>query len=667
MVESSLLQDFHWLRPLWLLAIPLVLLSCLLLLRGSARNSQWRTYINPDLLPYLLQGSLGRPQRWPLWLLTGALIIASLAMAGPSWEKLPQPVHKTDNAMVILLDLSPSMRAEDIKPSRLVRARLKLIDLLQQRQEGLTALVAYAGEAYTVTPLTDDTDTIISLLPALSPDVVPLSGSNTEMALDQALKLFKDGGQQQGDILLVTDGVTYDAQEYLRRKLPPGFRLSILGVGTEAGAPIPVDYGGFAKNNQGGIVLAKLNSKELADLARDKGGEYRTLSHSDRDIAAFLQQPQLLGEQTRQLQRDFDTWLDRGAWLSLLLIPFVAAAFRRGWLLLIPLCLVLPEPGYAFGWNDLWLTPDQQGRELLQQDKPAEAAQAFKRQDWKATAQYRAQDYEAAAETYAQDDSATGHYNRGNALARAGKLAEAVQAYDQALQRQPDFEDASANKTLVEQLLSQNQPQPSGQGQDDQQNQDPSSGQDDANGSNQGAGGQQSQSDGSQSQENAGGSQSQDNAGGSQSQDNAGGSQSQDAEGSQSQENAEGSQSQENAEGSQSQENAEGSQSQDAEGADQQARTPDMQRQQGNAEPSASVQPMQEPDGQASDADAGVAMAEDNLSEEERQAMEQWLRKIPDDPSGLMRKKFEYEHRQRRVHYRQGDWQPPSNDANQRW
>lgn len=656
---ATLQSQFHWLRPLWLLGIPVALLIGAYLLRGRAQNSQWSKFINPQLLPYLLQGKISKQQRWPLVMLTFALILASLAMAGPSWEKLPQPIHKTESALVILYDMSPSMMAEDLKPSRLVRSRLKLIDLLKQRQEGLTALIAYAGEAHTVTPLTDDTDTISSLLPSLSPNVMPMSGSNTEMAFDQALTLFKDSGLTQGDILLVTDGVAIDAQQYIRRKLPTGFRLSVLGVGTEAGAPIPVNIGGFAKDRNGGIVLARLNEGELSELAAKSDGKYRTLSHDDSDIEALNPKPELLDNKTRELEREFDTWLDRGAWLTLLLIPFVVFSFRRGWLLILPFIIVLPERSYAFEWKDLWQTRDQQAQELLQQNKASEAAETFTREDWKATAQYRAQQYDEAAAAFTRQDTADGHYNAGNALARAGKLKEAIEAYNQALSLQPELEDAKANKALVEKLLEQQQQNPQQNSSDDQNQQ----------GDQQDSQGDNAQNDQNSEQQNQDSGDQESQANNQQSQNND--SEDQQSDGPQNQQDSQTSDDSEQSESS----SQDGSQQEDSSDTDKERtgesptppshETPDEEHQPQQSQPQGNGDEQGEESEQS--AQAMPASEDDGLQDEEKQAMEQWLRKIPDDPSGLMRKKFEYQYRQRRLQNQQDNWQLPGNQSEQRW
>ncbi len=262
-------ENFHWLRPLWLLAILPVLLLAYGLWQQRKHSSGWQQVISPELLEHLLEGVLPSKHRYSLIGLGLAWILCAIALAGPTWERLPQPVHQQESAMVVLFDLSPSMLAADLKPSRLVRARHQLIDILQARREGLTALIAYAGEAHVVAPLTDDTATLESLLPALHPNIMPLRGSNTEMAVDKALQLFTDSGISQGDILLVTDGVDNSAIDALVDRLDGGqFRLSTLAIGSVEGAPIPADNGGFARDNQGGIVIARVNHGQLQQLSQ---------------------------------------------------------------------------------------------------------------------------------------------------------------------------------------------------------------------------------------------------------------------------------------------------------------------------------------------------------------------------------------------------------------
>jgi len=641
---ESLINDFHWLRPSWLLLAPAACLLVLMLWRLQQGRNNWQAHVDEKLLPLLLDGKQSRQSRQPFIGLVLGLIIASLAMAGPSWEKIPQPVHKTESALVIMLDLSPSMLAEDLKPSRMVRTRLKLIDLLKQRKEGLTALIVYAGESHVVTPLTDDTETIISLLPSLTPHIMPLRGSNPEMAVDQALTLLSDAGINQGELLLVTDGVANEAVDYIETQLSSATRLSILGVGTAEGAPIPAQNGGFSKDRNGAIVISKLDSRQLGGLASSLGGHYSALRTDNLDIENLLRTPELLDEKTREINREFDTWQDRGPWLVLLLLPFALLAFRRGWVLSIGMLgfisLMPAQHSYAQQssiplatpkqttaptaeantslWKDLWRTRDQQAKNLLNEN-PGQAASTFEDSNWRASAHYRAGNFSEAAQAFSQDNSSTGQYNQGNALAKAGQLEDAITAFQGALEQQQDFPDAQENLELVKELLKQKEQQE--QQQDSQDSQD-----------------QKSEDQSSEGEQSEDGEQQSDQ---------------------QSEQNSEQNSSESSDEESDEQQSSQSSKEQQESEADEQSKAEEDQKtdaQQGEQDQQA-----------AEDTQNTQASSADDLSEEQRQAMEQWLRQVPDDPSGLIRRKFEHQYRQRKEAYRSGTWQPPSNQANERW
>lgn len=641
-------QEFQWLRPLWLLGIPASLLVVALLWRGQQRRGNWQQIISPELLPHLLEGKLQKQQKLPLIGLLVAWVITCLALAGPTWEKIPQPIHKTESALVVLLDLSPSMHAEDLKPSRLVRARLKLIDLLKERKEGLTALIAYGGEAHIITPLTDDTQTLISLLPALSPDIMPLQGSNTEMAVELGLQLLADAGLQRGELLLITDGVEQPAINSISNTLSAAHRLSVLGVGTDAGAPIPIRQGGFAKQD-GAIVVAKLESSNLKSLAQNNGGIFRQLSATDTDLSALTAQPDMLDKRTRELERQFDIWFERGPYLALLLLPFVAFAFRRGWAAAIAVVMfsagtLTPQTSYAFGWQDLWQRKDQQGQKLLEQQQNQEAAETFENNQWKASAHYKNGDYDKAAELFGQEDSAKAHYNRGNALAKQQQFDQAIEAYQQALQLDPSHQDAQANKELVEQLKQQQEQQQNQQGQG--QNQDQNQQDQEQQGQN-----QQGQNQDSQDQQN----QDQQSQQGRNQQDQSQQDQDQQQSSDQKQQDQQDGQSDQQQSQAEQQEQQANDTEQDK--ADQPQNQQSQRQQPEDAKPS-DEQPNNEQQ---------MAAQETEEQSESDQALEQWLRKVPDDPSGLMKRKLQYQHNLRRKQYRAGTWEPPENEANTRW
>ncbi|MGZ8907461.1 MAG: VWA domain-containing protein, partial [Methylobacter sp.] len=360
------LAEFHFIRPFWLLALIPYLVILVFMLRTKLSQGNWSAVCDPALLPYLLQEKALKQSRVSLTTAAVAAFLAITALAGPSWQRLPTPVFRNESALVIALDLSRSMDAQDIKPSRLIRARYKIADILKQRKDGQTALLVYAGDAFTVTPLTNDTATIDSQLSALTTDIMPSPGSNTERVLERAVELFKQAGAQKGQIILITDGVDIDKAVAFASRNAADYRLSVLGVGTADGAPIALPEGGFLKDEQGAIVVPQLNAGELAKLAQAGGGIYQTISANDADIQTLLavvDQPvqQQGAEQNSQL---LEQWEDKGPWLLLLVLPLAALSFRKGLLSLVLLVLLpVPKNSYAFEWQDLWQTKDQQAQQ----------------------------------------------------------------------------------------------------------------------------------------------------------------------------------------------------------------------------------------------------------------------------------------------------------------
>lgn len=326
------LAEFHFIRPYWLLALLPYLILLVLLLKKKLHQGNWSQVCDSELLPYILQQHAVTQSRWPFGLGAFAALLCIIALAGPTWARLPAPVFRNDAALVIALDLSASMNAADIKPSRLVRARYKIADILNRRKDGQTALLVYAGDVFTVAPLTDDTETIQAQLNALNTDIMPVQGSNTALALEKAVHLFKQAGLQNGQILLITDGVEDEQAMDQAEKLNP-YSLSVLAVGTSEGAPIQVPGGGFLKDRQGNIVIPKLDQTRLRHLASIGGGSYQLISANDSDIEHLLKaiDRQALLEQSEQ-QSDLllEQWQEQGPWLLLLVLPLTALLFRRG-------------------------------------------------------------------------------------------------------------------------------------------------------------------------------------------------------------------------------------------------------------------------------------------------------------------------------------------------
>ena len=630
------MSDFHFLRPLWLLALPLLFLLIGMMARAARQGGDWSQYCDADLLPHILVGKPARQSSRPLWLagLIGALAI--LALAGPAWQRLPAPVFRNLSALVILMDLSWAMEATDVKPNRLDRARFKIDDLLRARKEGQTALVAYAGDAFVVTPLTDDVATIQAQLTALSPRIMPEQGARMELGLAAGARLLEQAGQRSGDVLVITAGETSDAaRAEVSRLHSMGYRVSVLGVGSRDGAPVPLPDGGFLKSEEGRMVVSRLDIQALWQLAQSGGGVYRTLDAGSADVEALLE---YLDRRSRAEQQEgegqsvhVDRWRDEGVWLLPLLLPLAALGFRRGWLGVWLFVLILPAPGpaAAFEWRDLWQTPDQQARRQLDAGDAKEAAQRFEDPAWKAAAAYRAGEYAAAAKQLESLKDSRAHYNRGNALARQGQLEDALKAYDQALQQTPGEEDTLYNRKLVEEALKKQQEQ------QQQQQKDPSG--------EGGQGSQQQQKQQQDSQKNAEQSREQ-----KQSADESQKPSGQDKQQSPpSSENGQEPQPGDKSQDQQSQEE-EAARQPNAKPDDQESRSDGKQPQEQQEQAAESTESSgQEPPPGDRDQAATPESAESAQRDENEQAEAQWLRRIPDDPGGLLKRKFYYQYRLR--------------------
>ena len=444
----------HWFRPEWLAVLPLLGWLLWKLWHRQKRAGRWQMILPVAFQRVLLSGGNGRDSKLP-WIVLGlGWLLAALALMGPSWQRVEQATQKPADPLVVMLQLTPEMLATDSSPTRLEQARRKVYDLLQNRSDAQTAVIVYAGSAHTLVPLSDDLATSRNLLEALKPSIMPQPGHRADLAVGKALQLLDQGALGQGRLLLIGSSLSAQEREGIRSRLgsdaPP---LLMLGIGTRDGAPVVDENGQLLKDDQGAILLPRLDSPDLRSFLLDIGGRYRQARLDDNDLRGLgLLDGALHLRADGQTQR-LDTWADQGYWLLLPLLLLAACAGRRGWLFCLPLLFLLPQPSYAFSFTDLWLRPDQQGQRLLEQKKPLQAVQHFEDPMWQGMALYQAGDYAAAAERFAEVNSASAHYNRGNALAMAGELEAAIDAYEQALERQPELQAAAQNKALIEQLL----------------------------------------------------------------------------------------------------------------------------------------------------------------------------------------------------------------------
>lgn len=578
---SASWNALHFMRPeaLWAL-LPLPLLVAIWWLRRRRANV-WRQTVDAHLLRHLL---VGRDRRaWGgLVLLLSGTVIAIVALAGPSWRQVAQPLWQTPSPLVVALDLSSRVTATDLPPSRLLQARAKLATLLRERQGGEVALLVYADDAYTVAPLTDDMANVALYLDALAPDVMPRDGQRADRALETAVKLLQQSGARGGDILLLTDRADADAEQAAASARAQGFVVSVLGLGTPQGAAY--------RNGEGQIVPARLEEGTLRGVASRGGGRYARIASDDKDLAALdVLIPRVSADDSREGQGR--TWRDEGFWLLPPLMVLALFAFRRRGALAVLVMMAavpmaLPTTAHA-AEGTWWQRADQVDQQRLSSGVDA----------------YRKGDFKAAQQQFEGIDTDAGWYNLGNALARQGQYDAAIEAYDRALKKHPGMADAVANRAAVDAARKRKPPQNNDQNNDQKDGKNPPEKPD--AGRNQGQG-QGKEGDGSPPQDKGEPGQSPPTSSGDPKDGRSQGEKSPQAADSQAQAEAD---------------------------AAQRERMQQAMQRQGNNDGNDKAQ------GQVS----GTPQ-----QREQQQAVEAWMRRVPDDPGSLLRAKFQLENERRK-------------------
>lgn len=441
-LASGGLMPLQFLRPLWLLGLLALPLLALWWRRRSRRRNAWREAVDPHLLPHLLDDGRGVRGQGGLWLGLLACALALLALAGPSWRSVEQPLQQGEAPLVVALDLSSATLAPDLPPSRLLQARAKIAALLRTHVGGQVGLVAFADDAFTVAPLTSDTANIALFLDALAPDVMPVDGSRPARAIEWSVELLQRAGFDRGDILLLTDGADASARAAATRAAAAGYRVSALGMGSARGAAY--------RKPDGSIVHAQLDAASLRALATAGGGAYSDWRSGTDDLEAVGALDAQPGGGAVARGGKALVPQDGGYWLLPLLMALALLAFRRGGAFAaVLLCVLVPlQPVQAQARQD----PEGGWWQRADQARHARSAQA--------ESAYRAGEFAEAAQAWQSLPGADAAYNRGNALAKAGRYEDAIAAYDQALQLRPGMEDAVANKAAVQAAM-QRQPPPS--------------------------------------------------------------------------------------------------------------------------------------------------------------------------------------------------------------
>ena len=435
----SFLADFHFLRPWWLVSLILLLAMGKYFFAGLKNTSAWEAVCDKKLLDFLLIKGSSRQRRFVQYLAVIGIAGAILALSGPTWSKKNIPTYSPSNPVMILLNLSSDMDNTDITPNRLARAKFGIEDLLK-KLKAQVGLIVYTDEPYLITPVTDDTKVVANLLPAISRDIMPENGDKLNRAIDLAVEKFKQDGYSNGSIVIFSADIGQDmalALSSAEKAAALGYQINVVGV------------------------LASDNEK-LFTLASKGGGDYFNVSAGLNRLISELNSR--LSSELQKNKNEQETWNDEGYWF--LLIPLLCCLyfFRRGIFVLTMFMMMTAEAHAGFFTNS-----DQDAAQSFAAGNYSDAAAKFSHSDWKAAAFYRNGDYQSAAALYRQKNDVENMYNLGNALAKSGKIEDAIKQYEEVLKLAPEHEDAKFNLEYLKQQQNRSQ-QSQSQNQNDDDN-----------------------------------------------------------------------------------------------------------------------------------------------------------------------------------------------------
>ncbi len=432
---------FHFLRPqaLWLF-VPLGVILLILLL-GNREQKKWRKVIAPALRPFMF--SKGNP--WaiilPLLLMLIAMSCMILGLAGPTWNKRSIPGEKIPSVVLISLDLSKSMLATDVQPSRLERAKMKIADFVNANPRARVGLTAFAGTPHMVLPFTSDYNLIKHHAQSLYNWAMPVQGTNMALNIAQIDTLMRPI-QAPSTVLLMTDEIDDNEAILLNDFVNNSIhQMEILLFSTPNGAPVPGERG----------IVSKQSPTALSNLQQNSKIHISTITLDKSDVTAVAKRiaDHLIFE--KKGGKDDKDWDDMG-WLLLIPALFITLFwFRKGWMVQwcwIPLLtLSLTSCGTDSKHPDWWYTADYQGQLWYAKGNYEQAAEHYQDIPHKAAAYFKSGDYQSAAELLANDSSATGQYNYGLALAQMGMYDEAIGAFQKAASEDPSLQ-SQADKNI---------------------------------------------------------------------------------------------------------------------------------------------------------------------------------------------------------------------------
>ena len=453
------LSDLHFLRPAWLLLGLFAAFLPLLWRRGRDLQRRLRGQIAEHLLAHLLVTPEDHQRLRPVHGLCALLILGAIAAAGPTWEQDRPDFLENRAALIVAVDLSPSMDASDVQPTRLEAVKHKLHDLIQRRAGARTALIAYAGSAHLVLPATDDPALLDTFIQALNTGLIDKPGKNVGAVVEQAKRLL-DAEKTPGTLLLLTDGAdTAQLDELDQRLHGSALQVLVLAVGNVDGGVIQSANGQPRSDANGRPVLGSFDQAALKQLASAVDAPLGSLTLNNDDLDWIELHAQRHFQTSSAEQRELH-WKDAGYWLCWPLLLLALFNVRKGWsvnwlpALALAAGLGWPAaPAQANALTDAFFTRDQQGRWAFEHDHLPQAAALFVDPYWKGVAAYHAADYDLALATFARLDTPQAYFYLGNIYVRRFKFDQAIAAYTQALKLQPQFPEATANLALAQALL----------------------------------------------------------------------------------------------------------------------------------------------------------------------------------------------------------------------
>lgn len=477
-------SQFHFADPKWFLGLIIIPIVCFLYLffyRSTTNTDKLEKFADKHLIPHLLRNSqIGQISVLKSIILGSTLwMLLMAAMAGPRWDFKQISNFSQDNSLVILLDLSKSMDSNDIKPSRLIRARQEVEDILNlnnnasimpSSSKSMTSgnikigLVGFAANAHIISAITEDMNNIKHLLPFIGTDLIYVQGTRLAPALKTAEQMLESQPGNNKSILIISDGDSSDPEaiDIISSLAQKNIITHTLGIGTEEGARFVDDKGKFIERN-GQFLISKIEKGKLQEISNAGGGEYFDSDHSDNNTTEILKAINKRNHLTEQdgVSQDGKQWDDRFYIFVFPVMLIILLWFRKGFSFPIILLVILaqaPSIQAVTLTDQLFLSKEQQAKKSLEEIEDYDtAAKLFDDSYKRGVVYYKAGDFKEAEKHFRNNTrpevQTNALYNLGNALAMQDKLQEAVDTYQKALELAPDNPKIKSNLGIVKVMI----------------------------------------------------------------------------------------------------------------------------------------------------------------------------------------------------------------------